>query len=139
MSNQIFTTGYTGQNINELKPLVESLEAVLVDIRFSPYSQIMHWRQVYLKVLLGKKYLHLINLGNRTYKEMGKITIQNLQLGIKTLLALNTNAILFCACEKFENCHRRVVADELHKQGIETIEITDWKSTSLPFLPFNES
>jgi hypothetical protein len=125
MINQIYTTGYAGKDISDLKPLVESLDATLVDIRFSPYSEVMVWRQVYLKTLLGRKYLHILNLGNRSYKE-GKIAIQNLQLGIETLIGLDTNAILFCACETLENCHRRVIADELKRRGIETVEIVDW-------------
>jgi uncharacterized protein (DUF488 family) len=99
----------------------------LVDIRFAPLSQILHWRQVYLKILLGKQYRHIPNLGNRTYKE-GKITIQNLKLGIETVLKLDTNAVLMCACEKPENCHRRVVIEEFQRRGIETIEIETWKT-----------
>ena len=81
---------------------------------------------MYLKVLLDWKYLHVPNLGNRTFKEE-KITIQNLQLGIETILNLDKNAVLMCGCEKIENCHRLVIAGELMKQGIETEEISDWK------------
>ncbi len=128
MINRIFATGYAGQDINNLKPLVEGLGAILVDIRFAPYSQVMVWRQVFLKTLLGKKYLHIANLGNRTFKENDKISIQNLHLGIETLLSLNSNSILFCACAGQENCHRRVIAEELQKRGIETTEIADWKA-----------
>lgn len=135
MINRIFTTGYTGKDINDLKPLVEKLEAVLIDIRFSPNSQIMVWRQIYLKALLGKKYLHILNLGNRSYKEHGKISIQNLQLGVETLLSLNTNSILFCACENIENCHRRLISVALQNRTVETFEITDWKTLILPSLP----
>lgn len=127
MINRIYTTGYTGRDINDLKPLVERLDAKLVDIRFSPYSQVMVWRQVYLKALLGGRYLHILNLGNRSYQEKDKITIQNLRLGIETLLSLNANSILFCACENLENCHRRVIVQELRKSGIESVEIHDWK------------
>lgn len=127
MRQKIFTTGYTGKDINDLKPMLDALDAVLVDIRFAPFSQILHWRQVYLKILLGKQYRHIPNLGNRTYKE-GKITIQNLRLGVETVLNLETNAVLMCACEKAENCHRRVVIEEFQRLGIETIEIETWKT-----------
>ena len=127
MINQIYTTDYAGKDINDLKPLTDALDATLVDIRFSPYSEVVVWRQVYLKTLLGRKYLHILNLGNRSYKE-DKITIQNLQLGIETLISLDTSAILFCGCENFENCHRRVISEELKKREIETVEIIDWKS-----------
>jgi uncharacterized protein (DUF488 family) len=124
---KIFTTGYTGKDINDLKPMLIAFEAVLVDIRFAPYSQILHWRQMYLKVLLGKKYLHIPNLGNRTYKEE-KITIQNLQLGVETVLNLEIDVVLMCACEKAENCHRRVIIDEFHRRAIETIELETWRT-----------
>ncbi len=127
MTQKIFTTGYTAKDINDLRPMLDVLEAVLVDIRFAPYSQILHWRQVYLKVLLGSKYLHIPNLGNRTYKE-DKITIQNLQLGLETVFSLNKNALLMCACETAEKCHRRVIIAELKKRNIETEEILTWKT-----------
>ncbi|HMS40728.1 MAG TPA: DUF488 family protein [Pyrinomonadaceae bacterium] len=128
MINRIFATGYSEKDINDLKPLVERLNAILVDIRFVPYSEIMFWRRVYLKTLLGNKYLHIVNLGNRSFKERDKISIQNLNLGLETLLSLNTNVILFCACAEAENCHRRVIAEELKKSGIMVTEIEDWKN-----------
>ena len=126
MTQKIFTTGYTAKDINDLRPMLDVLDAILVDIRFAPYSQVVHWRQVYLKVLLGSKYLHIPNLGNRTYKE-DKITIQNLQLGLETVFSLNKNVVLMCACEKMKNCHRFVIIAELKKRGIETEEILTWK------------
>ncbi len=123
----IYTTGYTGKDINDLKPMLSALDAALVDVRFAPTSQILHWRQMYLKVLLGRKYLHIPNLGNRTYKE-NKITIQNLKLGVETVLNLEIDVVLMCACEKPENCHRRIIIEELHKRNIETIELETWKT-----------
>jgi hypothetical protein len=126
-TNRIYSTGYTGKDINDLKPMLDALDAYLVDVRFSPTSQILHWRQVYLKVLLGRKYLHIPNLGNRTFKEE-KITIQNLKLGVETLLKLEHNTILFCACERAENCHRRMIIAELNKHGIEVEELKTWKT-----------
>jgi uncharacterized protein (DUF488 family) len=124
---QIYSTGYTGKDINDLKPLISALDAVLVDVRFSPTSQVLHWRQNYLKVLLKRKYLHIPNLGNRTFKE-DKITIQNLQLGVETLLKLDENAVLFCACDVVENCHRRYIIEALHKQNVEVEELKTWNT-----------
>jgi uncharacterized protein (DUF488 family) len=124
---QIYSTGYTGKDINDLKPMLSALDAVLVDVRFSTNSQVLHWRQTYLKLLLKHKYLHIPNLGNRTFKE-DKITIQNLQLGVETLLKLDENAVIFCACEHVENCHRRYIIDELRKQNVEVEELKTWKT-----------
>lgn len=123
---KIYTTGYGGKNIADLKPMLDALDAVLVDIRFVPHSDILHWRKTYLKVLLGKNYLHIANLGNRTFRE-NNVTIQNLKLGIETVLSLDKNTVLMCGCEKLENCHRLIIAGELMKQGIETEEISEWK------------
>jgi len=126
MTQKIFTTGYTTKDINDLRPLLDALDALLIDIRFAPYSQVLQWRQIYLKVLLGSKYLHIPNLGNRTFKEE-KITIQNLGLGLETVFSLNKNVLLMCVCETAEKCHRRVITAELNKRGIETEEISNWK------------
>jgi uncharacterized protein (DUF488 family) len=138
--HKIFTTGYTGKDINDLKPMLEALDAMLIDIRFAPFSQVFHWRKVYLKALVGDRYRHIANLGNRTYKE-NKITIQNLELGINTILNLPSNVVLMCACEKMENCHRRLIVEELHKKGTETFEINNWKTrdASVQSNLFNES
>lgn len=127
IDKKIFTTGYTGKAIGDLKPLLETLDAMLIDIRFVPSSRIMHWQKVYLKALLGEKYRHILNLGNRTYKE-DKITIQNLNLGIETVLNLPFNVVLMCACEKIENCHRRLIVEELHKREVAAEEILNWKT-----------
>ncbi len=134
MTQKIFTTGYIAKDINDLRPLLDALDALLIDIRFAPYSQVLQWRQIYLKVLLGSKYLHIPNLGNRTFKEE-KITIQNLGLGLETVFSLNKNVLLMCVCETAETCHRRVITAELNKQGIETEEISNWKpaATNLVF------
>lgn len=105
--------------------MLEAFDAMLIDVRFAPYSQVMHWRKVYLKVLLGERYRHVPNLGNRTFKE-NKITIQNLKLGIETVLHLRKNCVLMCACDELKNCHRRFIAEELSKTGIQTVELNDW-------------
>ncbi len=78
---KFYTTGYAGKDINDLKLILDALDAVLVDVRFSPTSEIMRWRQIYLKTLLREKYHHLSHLGSRVFRE-GKAQIQNLELGI---------------------------------------------------------
>lgn len=127
IDKKIFTTGYTGKDISDLKPLLETFDATLIDIRFVPSSRVMHWRKIYLKALLGEKYRHVANLGNRTYKEE-KITIQNLNLGIETVLNLPFNVVLMCVCEKIEHCHRNVIVEELAKREIAAEEISNWKT-----------
>lgn len=126
MTQIIYTTGYTGKNFEDLKPLIEMLDAVLVDVRFSSYSRRSEWTHDYLKLLLKNRYKHVQNLGNRTFKE-GKITIQNLEMGIRTVQSFAINAVLLCGCEDFAKCHRAVIAQELRRRGIETQELEIWK------------
>jgi len=44
MTKPIYTTAYAGRDIFDLKRPVYALDAVLVDIRFTPESDPMHWR-----------------------------------------------------------------------------------------------
>lgn len=124
---KFYTTGFSGRDINDLKPMLDALDAVLVDVRFSPTSEIMRWRQVYLKTLLREKYHHLPQLGNRAFRE-GGVSIQNLDLGIKVLISFNSNAVLMCGCADLKTCHRHTIAQELRRKGYEAEELKSWKA-----------
>lgn len=86
----------------------------------------MRWRRVYLQALLRDKYHHVMQLGNRTFRE-NKITIQNVELGIKILTGLDADAILLCSCKELKQCHRFVVMEELRRRGFEVKELENWK------------
>lgn len=124
---KFYTAGCAGKDINDLKPLLKRLDAVLVDVRFSPTSELMCWRQIYLKTLLREKYFHLPQLGNRAFREE-RVQIQNLDLGIKILISFNANAVLMCECADLETCHRLVIANELGRKGFDVEERENWKS-----------
>jgi uncharacterized protein (DUF488 family) len=123
---KFYTTGCAGMDVNDLKPMLDTLDAILVDVRFSPTSEIMFWRQVYLKTLLREKYHHVAQLGSRAFRE-GKTQIQNLELGIKILLTFNSNAVLMCGCADVKECHRLVIAQELRRKGFDAEELENWK------------
>lgn len=129
---KFYTTGYAGKDINDLKPLLNSLNAVLVDLRFSPTDDVLRWRPIYLKALLRGKYHHIPQLGNRVFRE-GKAQIQNLDLGIKILMSFNANAILMCKCGDTNECHRISIARELRRKGFEAEELENWKSAMTIF------
>jgi uncharacterized protein (DUF488 family) len=126
---KFYTTGYADKDINDLKPLLNALGAVLVDVRFSPTGDLMRWRQIYLKALLRGKYHHIPQLGNRSFRQ-GKAQIQNLDLGIKILTSFNTNAVLMCRCPDANECHRIGIAQELRRKGFEAEELESWKSSA---------
>lgn len=122
-----YTTGYTGKQVEQLPALLDFYDAVLADIRFAPRSRHLQWSKNYLSLMLKDRYRHIPALGNRNYKAHGgAIQIHNLEIGIRLIESWQTNVILLCACEKLENCHRRVVKSELKRRGLETHEITNW-------------
>lgn len=124
---KFYTTRFAGKDINDLKPMLERLDAVLVDVRFSPSaSELMRWRQIYLKTLLREKYRHIAQLGSRANRS-GLNQIQHLELGLKILISFGTNAVLMCECTDLNACHRLVIAKELRRKGFEAEEIEDWK------------
>lgn len=123
---RFYTTGYAGKDVYDLKPLVDALGAMLVDVRFSPRSETLRWRPVYLKALLRDKYHHVPQLGNRPSRG-GKIQIQNLELGLKVLISFNESVILLCECAGTSECHRFLIARELGRKGFETKELENWK------------
>ena len=122
---KFYTTGYTGKNVLDLTDLLTALDAILVDVRYSPNSRSIVWRKDYLKLLLKEKYRHVVQLGNRSFRE-NKITIQNLELGIKTAASFGINIILMCGCEDLRRCHRFIIASELRQKGYEVEELESW-------------
>lgn len=126
---KFYTTGFSGRDISDLKPMIDRLDAVLVDVRFSPTNELMRWRQVYLKALLREKYRHIAQLGSRATRT-GANQIQHLDLGLKILLSFGTNAVLMCECADLKDCHREIIAKELRCREFEVEEISDWKSIS---------
>lgn len=126
---KFYTTGFSGRDINDLRTMLERLDAALIDVRFFPTNELMRWRQVYLKALLREKYRHVAQLGSRRART-GANQIQHLDLGLKVLLSFGTNAVLMCECADLEDCHREIIAKELRRRGFAVEELSDWRSVS---------
>ena len=103
----LYTFGYTGRHPHQLRALAEHLDAVVVDIRFSPRSRIPDWTAGRLQQLLGERYHHLPALGNRNYKG-GPIEFVDLEAGVVQMgeLLAQQPAIWLCACAEVRRCHR---------------------------------
>lgn len=121
----LHTTGYAYKDTYDLKPMLHALDATMVDVRFYPTSDLLRWRQVYLKALLREKYHHVASLGSRAFRD-GRNQIQNLDLGIKILVSVNGKAVLMCECAELRKCYRIIVAEELRSLGFEVEELVDW-------------
>ena len=119
----IYTIGYVGRKPEELKKLAEELDAIVLDIRFSPLSRIPHWNGEALSKLLRLRYRHVPSLGNLNYKNGGPIMIADYRLGRETIIQQSRNVILMCVCKSLGLCHRRVVGDFLRREGIEVKDL----------------
>ena len=84
---QLYDIGYL--DIKEFDLLVKTiiaLDAVLVDVRFSPQSRAPQWRQKYLaENLPDGTYVHMQSLGNEAYKTPGAFSFPDLDGGMKAI------------------------------------------------------
>ncbi len=123
--NQVFTCGYSGHTVAQLKQAAEAWNARVLDIRLSPKSMRPEWNEEALKQLLGWRYYHLGALGNDNYKNDGPIKIHNPKLGIDIVeqLLCTKSLILLCGCADYHSCHRAVVSQMLRARRIITQEL----------------
>lgn len=112
--NTIYTAGYSGLTPAQLGAMAERLGAVIIDVRYSPFSRDAAWRKPAMAKLWGKWYRHLNEFGNRNYKG-NEIVIADFEKGVEEITPILKDhpVILLCACWSFQLCHRKVVADRL--------------------------
>jgi uncharacterized protein (DUF488 family) len=121
MTATIYTIGYGRRQPQEIFDLVNSLGAVLVDIRFSPWGR-PGFKGFELSRALGDRYLHVKALGNAEYKT-GGMRIADYAAGKAVLAALERPALLLCACAEPGGCHRTVVGEMLQEDGFAVSEM----------------
>ena len=121
MTKQIYTTGYGRRQPSEINELLDSLGAILVDIRFSTYGRpgFKGWE---MQRFFAGRYLHLKALGNADYKS-GGMRIADYAAGLAALAALDRPALLLCACASPVGCHRTVVGEMLRRDGFSVVEL----------------
>lgn len=123
--NAVFTAGYSGHTVAQLKQAADSLNARVLDIRMARYSRMPAWREEELKKALSWRYVPVPSLGNVNYKTGAPIQIHAPQLGcdiVENLLATNS-LILLCGCRDYSSCHRSVVSQMLRARNIVTQEL----------------
>lgn len=137
----VYTVGYKGLPPQELKEKVESVNGVLVDTRFRPYSPAPMWKQHALRELMGGlmneggRYLHLKGFGNENYQTPGmeNVRLHDPELAfriIRGMLEVGVPPVLLCACTDPFQCHRVIAAQYiLHHMppGAVTTEHWTWK------------
>lgn len=117
MRHSLHTFGYSGRSPDELQDLAERLDALVVDIRFSPRSRNPDWSGGRLRKRLGGRYHHLPALGNRNYQG-GPIAFADLEAGVAAAgdLLEQRAVILLCVCGELRRCHRLLAAEAIAAQ-----------------------
>ena len=127
---KIYTIGYSGRTIEELKAITDSHNGGILDIRYSPRSRRPEWSKKRLTALYGNLYLHLWEWGNELYNQ-GEIQLADFTEGLRVFKGIEEDAkaaewngaiFLMCACKEYDRCHRRQVAELLREHGYEVKE-----------------
>lgn len=133
MTHIVYGIGYAGRRVDELRQIIEALDAYLVDCRFAPYSRNPAFRKRALAEALGERHLYLQAFGNRHYQG-GPVAIVDYEAGRAALLKLDRPAVLMCVCRKAAACHRTVV---LHRLQTDGFTVREWgqESSQMPLWP----
>jgi len=113
----IYTLGYSGWKLDDIRAAVDRLDAVLVDVRMVPRSRCPQWNGSTFFRMFGDRYVWLKEFGNRNYKgTVEQIVILDFPAGEKRVADLASGGraiILLCGCADVNQCHRKVLAERL--------------------------
>jgi len=133
MTQIVYTMGYAGKSLAEIRRLAEELDATLCDVRFSPRSRNPQFSGQRLAEALGERYVHLAAFGNRNYKG-GPVDIVDYAAGKALLAAHPRPVILLCVCREAVRCHRTAIARQLAQEGFAVQELDEPPGATQPRL-----
>lgn len=124
----IYTVGYAHWSALGLQTRIEAMDAMLFDIRYSPYSRRADFNGDALEARFGDRYYHLMSWGNDRYRVGPPIRIHNFQSGLAIVRDVMRRrpghpVVLLCGCADYEMCHRAVIADLLRAVGYTVEEL----------------
>lgn len=114
--NTIYTLGYRASTPEAIRTYVNGLGALLVDIRYNPWSRDPRWIGTALRDWLGSEhYRYCRAYGNVNYRGEGPIKLLAPRDGAEQLQCMleRQSIILLCACADAMACHRTVAAAHL--------------------------
>jgi len=130
---KIYTIGTGQRSIEDFIEIISSynIEA-LIDVRSFPKSRFEYFKRENLEPILRKEGLEYHYLGKELggFRKGGYLAYTNtdeFKAGINILEAISTTrlSVIICA-ERFPwRCHRRFIADALHKRGWRVEHIID--------------
>lgn len=123
----VILLGYEGRQPAALVAAVETLNATLLDIRYSPYSRNPVWTRRALAEALGDRYRWVKPWGNVLYRSSATdCQIADFTAGLDVWdQEPRPTTILLCRERRSLECHRRVVADMLAE--VRDVRILDFE------------
>lgn len=126
----IYLAGYESHCPKSLLEHAERLNALILDIRLSPYSRHPRWRWKQMSQVFGERYDWVNDWGNRRYRQGPPIEIANWEEGLRLFKKLTQergfeNTILLCACRAETECHRAIIGKRLRDEGY-TVKSLVW-------------
>lgn len=117
---KIYTLGYWGRTVEEVRGIAEDRDGILIDVRLSPLSRLPQWNLYSLAFTLRERYRHISYFGNANFKAGGPFKIVDFETGKAILQDIldqhpERNPILMCACKDVHRCHRQLVSDLLSR------------------------
>jgi hypothetical protein len=123
---KVYPVGYSLYGSESyVERLMSNPQTRLIDTRLVPYSWRPDWREDRLQAKYGERYRQGGKyLGNLNYKQRWPIRIADLTTGLAGLIQyLNEghDLILLCECPAYDDCHRKVIIEQL-KQVLPEVE-----------------
>jgi hypothetical protein len=123
---KVYPVGYSLYGSEDyVERLMSDPQMRLIDIRLVPYSWRPDWQADRLQAKYGERYRQGGKyLGNLNYRNKWPIQIADLSTGITGLIQyLNEghDLILLCQCAAYDDCHRKVIVEQL-KQAMPEVE-----------------
>lgn len=129
---KIYTIGYSGRTLDDMRRILNEADGALLDIRMSPRSRKPGFSEKRLREAFRDNYLWMPEFGNVNYSG-GPVELGDPALGIEMIDAIQKDAIedewngaifLMCVCKDAATCHRHIVAELLREHGY-TVE--EWQ------------
>jgi hypothetical protein len=110
----IYTAVYARWTLDALAAKVAELGALLVDTRYTPWSNNPDFRRGALEARFGTSYLWIRDLGNTNYHG-GPIQLADPKAALSILAPILAErpVVLLCVCADASQCHRQVAAEFL--------------------------
>ena len=120
----LYTLGYATWTPDDVIEKVEELNALVVDVRFKPYSSKPGFSEQNLQANLKVRYLHFPSFGNANYDGSldadENFVIYDFEEGRQRLKSVPGEVgfrpqaiILVCGCKDHRRCHRSELATHL--------------------------